>query len=102
MVYSCLCLVNPYTFTIYKVSSVAWAQRKAFYNHGALIVLLAFYGCGARLCGGVIIIFVYLTSLLSGAKIASYSPRLVGLVAIIAGARFNINLSPVTPQAQQL
>lgn len=52
--------------------------------------------------GGVIIIFVYLTSLLSGAKIASYSPRLVRLVAIIAGARFNINLSPVTPQAQQL
>ena len=52
--------------------------------------------------GGVIIIFVYLTSLLSGAKIASYSPRLVSLVAIIAGARFNINLSPVTPQAQQL
>ena len=52
--------------------------------------------------GGVIIIFVYLTSLLSGAKIASYSPRLVRLVAVIAGARFNINLSPVTPQAQQL
>ena len=52
--------------------------------------------------GGVIIIFVYLTSLLSGAKIASYSPRLVRLVAIIAGARFNINLSPVTPQEQQL
>jgi len=52
--------------------------------------------------GGVIIIFVYLTSLLSGAKIASYSPRLVRLVVVIAGARVNINLSPVTPQAQQL
>jgi len=52
--------------------------------------------------GGVIIIFVYLTRLLSGAKITTFSARLTGLVGAGLGSGFVTNFTYLVPQVQPL